>query len=131
MLQKLIAAAMLASIVGCANMGTGGEDRLSRNYIEQHLTVNKSTKENVRALYGEPSYKSESSNREDYWSYDENQINSDYVSQVLRFLPGLGAVGDAAVASQGPKTSRSLSFVFNSSGVLRSFNVSGNTGAGK
>ncbi|MCB5363382.1 hypothetical protein H0484_06415 [Pusillimonas sp. CC-YST705] len=104
---------------------------MSRSYVQQHLTVGKSSQADVRALYGEPEYKSESSRGEDFWSYHEDQINPDYVSKAMSFLPSMGTAGDAVASTQERKTRRSLDFHFDRAGILESFNVSGTTGAGK
>lgn len=128
MLRKVIAAVMLTGLAACANTTGGGEDRLSRSYVEQHLTVGRSTQADVRALYGEPAYKNESTS-DDYWRYSEDQINPDYLSKALNLLPSMGMVGDAAAQTQGRKTSRDLHFHFNRKGVLESFSVNGSTGA--
>ena len=102
---------------------------MSRGYLEQHLTIGKSTKDDVRSLFGEPGYKSERSNKEDYWSYTEDQINPDYVGQAMSFLPSLGSLGSAAADSQRRKTSRSLDFFFDSKGRVTDYSTSGSTGA--
>src|SRR3546814_2500258 len=87
-------------------MGGNSEDRMSRTYLEQHLTIGKSTKADVKALYGEPEYKSESSDKQDYWSYSEDQINGNFLDKAMSYMPSLGTVGDAAADPQKRKTNR-------------------------
>src|SRR3546814_7543423 len=73
-------------------MGGNSEDRMSRTYLEQHLTIGKSTKADVKALYGEPENKSESSDKQDYWSYSEDQINGNFLEKAMSYMPSLGTV---------------------------------------
>jgi len=105
------------------------EDRLSREYLQTHLIAGKSTKQDVRSLFGEPRYKSEGSDKRDYWSYSEDQVNGNIFSKAINYLPSLGTVGDAAVDSQKSKAERDLSIFFKANGVVDSYDVAGTTGA--
>jgi|SRR5690606_24529439 len=131
MFRKLALLCILASLAACVSTNpNGGEDRMSREYLERNLPAGKATKEDVTRLFGQPRYKSESSDRRDYWSYSESQINGNVFTKAMEFMPNLGTIGNAAVDSQKPKTDRDLSIHFNPNGTVRSYSVSGSTGAG-
>ncbi|ARP81928.1 hypothetical protein CAL12_14625 [Bordetella genomosp. 8] len=131
--RGLIAVLLLSTLAACANMNGGnGEDKMSMNYLKQHLVVNKTTKADVLQMFGEPRYKDEQPDGADYWSYSEDQINGkDYLGEASKYLSGMaGSFGSAAAQSQQRKTDRDLNIFFNAKGTVRNFNASGRTGAG-
>jgi outer membrane protein assembly factor BamE (lipoprotein component of BamABCDE complex) len=131
MLRRIFLVMMLAMLAACSNMNGGsGEDKMSMDYLKQHLIVGQTTKAQVQELFGTPGYKAEKPDGADYWSYDEDQINGkDMVSEVAKYVPGLGSMGSAAANSQARKTARQLSIGFNKNGTVNRFEVSGHTGA--
>jgi hypothetical protein len=126
--RQMVLIVLLLGLNACASIA-GSEDKMSREYITQHVIIGKTTQADLRALYGEPSFKNESSFVGSFWSYDETQINPNYALDALRYLPWMGKTADTivndAVSSQRKKTSRSLGIYFDDAGVVTNLLISG------
>ncbi|WYX24887.1 hypothetical protein WJ969_02370 [Achromobacter xylosoxidans] len=129
-LQRCFALSILLLLTACAGMGGGSEDKMSSAYLKQHLIPGKTTKADVQQLFGAPGYKTEESNDGGMWSYSEAEINGGLLSKAMDYLPSFGSVADSAVSTgKKQQPNRSLNIHFNQNETIRSFNVSGFTGA--
>src|SRR5690606_39721289 len=129
-LKRILLLSTFLLLSACAGTGgIGGQDRMSPEYLRQHLADRKSTRADVQQMCGTPRYKTDDSDASSYWSYSERQINGNLFTQAMEYLPSLGYAADTAIdVGQGPKTRRSLDIWFDTRGRLSSYNVGGSTG---
>ncbi|OZI17138.1 hypothetical protein CAL19_14935 [Bordetella genomosp. 7] len=129
-LKRILLLSTFLLLSACAGTGgIGGQDRMSPEYLRQHLAKGKTTKADVQQMFGTPRYKTDDSDGSSYWSYSERQINGNLFTQAMEYLPSLGYAADTAIdVGQGPKTRRSLDIWFDTRGRLSSYNVGGSTG---
>lgn len=113
-------------LVGCSSGGMslgGNADKLSHEYVTQHIVVGKTTKSDVRRDFGEPpsgriSY---SSNGTESWYYPVDE-GYDLMGAAASLVPISGASSAASVAnSQNKKDVNSLMIWFDKNGKVTSW----------
>lgn len=101
-----------------------GNDKLNPDYIKQHVTIGKSTEQDVAAIFGEPDNKvhSEGSFSSDAWYYRKNHAGNNLLSTVGGFIPGMYQANQAAsMADVHSKNSGGDVFIFGfKNGILES-----------
>lgn len=119
----MILAVSVLLLVGCSSGGMslgGNEDKLSHEYISQHVIVGKTTKADVRRDFGEPKsgHISYSSDGKESWYYPVDE-GFNLMGAAASLVPISGASSAASVAnSQNQKDVNSLMIWFDKNGVV-------------
>lgn len=117
---------IVSLLAGCSSGGMslgGNTDKLSREYVTQHLIVGKTTKADVRRDFGEPESGriSIKSNGEETWYYAVDK-GFDLMGAAASMIPISGASSAASVAnSQNKEDTNSLMIWFDKNGVVRNW----------
>ncbi|WP_282830809.1 MULTISPECIES: hypothetical protein [Cronobacter] len=91
--------ALMLFVSGCSSFS--GEDKFTRSYVSAHITPNKTTESEVKALYGTPDRQTSHSDGSYVWSFNKDG-NMSTLSTALSYIPGTsvlsGAVNSATMA---------------------------------
>ena len=91
--------ALILFVSGCSSFS--GEDKFTRSYVSAHITPNKKTESEVKALYGTPDRQTSHSDGSYVWSFNKDG-NMSTLSTALSYIPGTsvlsGAVNSATMA---------------------------------
>ncbi|NCI14958.1 hypothetical protein EHJ07_00290 [Cronobacter muytjensii] len=91
--------ALTLFVSGCSSFS--GEDKFTRSYVSAHITPNKTTESEVKALYGTPDRQTSHSDGSYVWSFNKDG-NMSTLSTALSYIPGTsvlsGAVNSATMA---------------------------------
>ncbi|WP_336277257.1 hypothetical protein [Cronobacter dublinensis] len=91
--------ALMLFVSGCSSFS--GEDKFTRSYVSAHITPNKTTEAEVKALYGTPDRQTSHSDGSYVWSFNKDG-NMSTLSTALSYIPGTsvlsGAVNSATMA---------------------------------
>ncbi|EKK7713170.1 hypothetical protein EHJ13_22010 [Cronobacter dublinensis] len=91
--------ALILFVSGCSSFS--GEDKFTRSYVSAHITPNKTTESEVKALYGTPDRQTSHSDGSYVWSFNKDG-NMSTLSTALSYIPGTsvlsGAVNSATMA---------------------------------
>ncbi|MGC6386588.1 hypothetical protein ACMV8I_02850 [Ewingella sp. S1.OA.A_B6] len=120
----LLLITLLLSGCSSGSMSLGGNtDKLSREYITQHVVVGKTTKSDVRRDFGEPESGriSIKANGEESWYYSVDE-GFNLMNAAASIIPISGASTAANVAnSQSKQDTNSLMIWFDKNGIVRNW----------
>lgn len=114
LLCSLIAASALA-LAGCASVGNESLRAESESSVGKKLVEGKTTKAEVRALYGSPGKTSFTDGGLEMWTYELAKMSADGVS----YIPIVSLFG---ASSSGTK--KELVILFDAQSVIRRFSMS-------
>ena len=100
---------------GCASSGNQSIADATHESVSAELIKGKSTQENVRALYGDPSTTSFTDSGNEIWEYDFSRMHS----KPTNFIPYVNLIHSGA---EGDK--KSLVVFFDRSKVVRQYTIS-------
>ncbi len=112
-------------LAGCVSGFVGGNrDKINASYAREHLIIGKTTKAEVRRLFGEPSptLSSVDSDGEEGWVYTTDS-GTNVLSAASNALPvpvpALSSAAYIASSNQGAQGNHLLKIWFNARGVVR------------
>lgn len=114
----LVVAALCLPLTACQTLQGGSFDKYEASFIKENLVKGKTTKADVRRIYGEPESMNDDSYGESSWYYSDN--NYDVTGLVQSTL---GSISGYLNNVPMDKQSRSLSVHFNPAGVLQHYTV--------
>ncbi|MBZ5763064.1 hypothetical protein LAV84_26285 [Rhizobium sp. VS19-DR104.2] len=107
-MKRLIMIAGLAMLAGCVNPYVGGNvDKINPEYARQHLIRGKTTKEEVRRAFGEPSpsLSSIQSNGTEDWVYTAEK-GTNMLDAASSLIPVAGISTASHIAQSGRRDSQ-------------------------
>jgi len=111
----LVAALLSALLSGCASAGNESIADATPESVSAQLVKGKSTQEQVRGLYGDPTKTSFTDSGNEIWEYDFSRMHA----KPTNFIPYVNLVANGA---EGDK--KSLVIFFDKSKVVRQYTVS-------
>jgi hypothetical protein len=111
----LVAGLSSVLLSGCASSGNQSIADATHESVSAELIKGKSTQENVRGLYGDPSTTSFTDSGNEIWEYDFSRMHS----KPTNFIPYVNLIHSGA---EGDK--KSLVIFFDRSKVVRQYTIS-------
>lgn len=105
---------VLLGVTGCASVGNASVSNESQQSVAQKVTTGKTTKNEVRAMYGEPTSTSSGSGGTESWTYSYSDTKGD----PKKFIPLVGIF----IADSDKLKVRVLEFTFNKNGTVAAYN---------
>lgn len=123
-MKRLIIIAGVAMLTGCVAPNVGGNtDKMNTSYVQQHVIVGKTTKDDVQKLFGNPGEKNSDSSGEEMWYYDRNGgTNVLSAAGSILPVPGLYTAGRMSEASQ-TRGANLLQITFDKRGIVRRWSM--------
>lgn len=120
-MKRLMLLACMAMVAGCTSTNVGGNlDRMDSAYVKEHVTVGKTTKDDVRRLFGTPREILSDSTGEERWIYEPNGgTNMLSAAGSILPIPGVSTATSIAGASQGSQHAGLLQITFDKRGLVR------------
>lgn len=117
--------ASMAMLAGCVGANVGGNtDRINTSYVQEHVVVGKTTKEDVQKLFGSPREKLSDSTGEERWIYEPNGgTNMLAAAGSMLPVPGLSTAARMSEAGQGGGGAKLLQISFDKRGVVRRWSL--------
>ena len=115
-IKKSFAAAMaLAVLTGCASVGNETLRAESESSVQKKISEGKSTKSEVRSMFGSPMKTSFTDGGLEIWTYEFTKVSADAIS----YVPLVNLFG-ASVSG----TKKELVILFDKSGLLQRYSMS-------
>ena len=114
-LITLGACATLLLATGCASVGNASLGAESEQSIHTKITEGKTTKAELRGMFGSPIKTSFTDSGQEIWNYEFSKMSADMVS----FIPGVSMLGSSASG-----TKKELVVLFDREGIVRRFSMS-------
>ena len=111
----LVAGLSFALLGGCASVGNESIADATHESVSGQLIKGKTTQENVRAVYGDPTTTSFTDSGNEIWEYDFTRMHS----KPTNFIPYVNLIHSGA---EGDK--KSLVVFFDRSKIVRQYTVS-------
>ena len=111
----LVAGLLSALLGGCASVGNESIADATLESVSAQLIKGKTTQENVRGLYGDPTTTSFTDSGNETWEYDFSRMHS----KPTNFIPYVNLIHSGA---EGDK--KSLVIFFDKSKVVRQYTIS-------
>jgi len=115
MKRMLLLVVSTAVLVGCASAGNQQLKAETEQSVAAKLTEGKSTKSDVRALYGSPLKTSFTDSGLEIWSYELTKMHADAVN----FIPVVNLFGSSASGSK-----KELIVLFDNEGKVKKYSMS-------
>lgn len=100
---------------GCVSVGNDSLRNESESSVNAKLTSGKTTKREIKAMFGSPMQTSYIEGRLEIWKYELSEMSTDAIS----YIP---IVGMFAASSSG--TRKELTILFDGAGVVNKYNMS-------
>jgi outer membrane protein assembly factor BamE (lipoprotein component of BamABCDE complex) len=117
--RNLVLSVFLAGSVlilqGCASHGNESLRKESEGSVKQRIVENKTTKQEIRAMFGSPLTSSFIENGSEIWKYELSNVSGDAVN----YIPIVNMFGSSA---SGKK--KELIVLFNDNGTVKKYNMS-------
>ena len=112
---SLVGLALLALVSGCASAGSAALKDETEASVSQKLTEGKTTKSDVRAMFGSPGSTSFTDSGLEIWTYERAKMHADAVN----FIPVVDLFG---TSHSGIK--KQLVILFDKDGVVKRYSMS-------
>ena len=116
--NKFVAAASLLAVIGLSGCASVGNETLrteSESSVQSKLVEGKTTKPQVRAMFGSPLKTSFTDGGLEIWTYEFSKVSADAVS----YIPIVNLFGASASG-----TKKELVVMFNKENVVQRFSMS-------
>ena len=115
-IKKSFAAAMaLAVLTGCASVGNETLRAESESSVQKKISEGKSTKSEVRTMFGSPMKTSFTDGGLEIWTYEFSKVSADAIS----YVPLVNLFGASASG-----TKKELVILFDKSGLVQRYSMS-------
>jgi outer membrane protein assembly factor BamE (lipoprotein component of BamABCDE complex) len=115
-IKKSFAAAMaLAVLTGCASVGNETLRAESESSVQKKISEGKSTKSEVRSMFGSPMKTSFTDGGLEIWTYEFSKVSADAIS----YVPLVNLFGASASG-----TKKELVILFDKSGLVQRYSMS-------
>lgn len=111
----LVAAVLMATVSGCMSMGNESLRRESEATIPQKLVEGRTTKADVRVMFGSPVTTSFTDAGLEIWKYELSKMSADAVT----FVPIVNFFGSSMSG-----TKKELVILFDEKGILKRYSMS-------
>lgn len=113
--RTAVTALTLAMLAGCASVGNESLRAESENSVQQKITEGKTTRNQVRGLFGSPMKTSFTDGGLEIWTYEFSKVSADAVS----YIPIVNMFGATASG-----TKKELVVLFDRAGTVQRFSMS-------
>ena len=113
--RTVAVAAVIALLSGCASVGNETLRAESEASVQKKMTEGKTTKAEVRSMFGSPLKKTFTDGGSEIWTYEFSKVSADAVS----YIPIVGLFGATASG-----TKKELVVLFDKSGIVHRYSMS-------
>ena len=113
--KTIVAALALAALAGCASVGNETLRTESEASVQKKITEGRTTKSEVRGMFGSPLKTSFTDGGLEIWTYEFSKVSADAVS----YIPIVNLFGATASG-----TKKELVVLFDKSGVVQRYSMS-------
>jgi outer membrane protein assembly factor BamE (lipoprotein component of BamABCDE complex) len=111
----VIAGAVMMSFAGCASVGNESLRQESESSVQTKIVEGKTTREEVRAMFGSPAATSFTDGGLEIWNYELSKMKADAVN----YIPLVGLFGSSASG-----TKKTLVVLFDENNVVKKYTMS-------